>query len=305
MLVIDKPAGWTSHDVVARVRGIVGTRRVGHSGTLDPMATGVLVVGIGRATRLLGHLAAADKDYQATIRLGWATVTDDAQGDRLAGAAAHDLDAAQVEAAVAGLTGQILQRPSAVSAIKVGGRRSHARVRAGEAVELPPRPVVVSRFDVLRVSREPDLGCTDLSVSVTCSSGTYIRALARDLGATLGVGGHLTTLRRSRVGCFDLAEATALEQLVDDLPLLDLAVVARRAFPSVSVTAADANAVRHGRSIHLGSNGVDAASSGADPAGLPGDPAAVLAMFAPDGEFLALGRPTAEGVTYLAVFSQP
>ncbi len=301
---MDKPGGWTSHDVVARVRKLVGTRRVGHSGTLDPMATGVLVVGMGRATRLLGHLGAADKDYTATVRLGWATVTDDAQGQRLGGAAAGTLSAEEIRAAVAKLTGHILQRPSTVSAIKVAGRRSHARVRAGEDVELPPRPVHIARFDVLAVHRSAEHDWLDLDVAVTCSSGTYVRALARDLGLALGVGGHLTALRRTRVGVFDLAEASTPDQVAEHLVVIDLATAARRAFRTLRVTAPDAGAVRHGRPIQLGignARGQSTRASDADP-----DEAPVHALFAPDGEFLALARPGTDGqARYLAVFSQP
>ena len=192
IVIVDKPAGWTSHDVVSRMRRLAGTRRVGHAGTLDPMATGVLVVGIGRATRLLGHISGSDKTYAATIRLGWSTVTDDAQGDRLGGAPAPDeMTMVELAPVIASLTGAIMQRPSSVSAIKVEGRRSHDRVRGGEEVELSQRPVVVGAFDVLAVRPEPSLGVLDLDVLVTCSSGTYVRALGRDLGEALGVGGHL------------------------------------------------------------------------------------------------------------------
>ena len=325
IVIVDKPAGWTSHDVVSRMRRLAGTRRVGHAGTLDPMATGVLVVGIGRATRLLGHISGSDKTYAATIRLGWATVTDDMEGERLGGASADGLSAADLAPVIAALTGPIMQRPSSVSAIKVEGRRSHDRVRAGEDVELPARPVVVGTFDVLDVRPEPALGALDLDVVVTCSSGTYIRALARDLGASLGVGGHLTALRRTRVGCFDLARARTLELLAGDgLEVLDMATVARAAFPYVTLTAADANAVRYGRTLELGMAWARAtrpeciAVSVVDPhrtalvAAHPNTPdwaertPPPHALFAPDGEFLALARPRPDDTTeYLAVFSQP
>jgi tRNA pseudouridine55 synthase len=207
LVVVDKPQGWTSHDVVGRTRRLARTRKVGHAGTLDPMATGVLVLGIGKATRLLGHLALTEKQYDGTIRLGQTTVTDDAEGEVVT---THDASAVTDEAIAAGvatLTGEIQQVPTAVSAVKVDGVRSYARVRAGEDVELKARPVTVSRFEVL--ARRGD----DLDVTVTCSSGTYVRALARDLGAALGVGGHLTALRRTRVGPFELAAARTLEQL--------------------------------------------------------------------------------------------
>jgi tRNA pseudouridine55 synthase len=220
LLVVDKPSGLTSHDVVARVRRLAGTRRVGHAGTLDPAATGVLVLGLGRATRLLGHLALADKDYLATIRLGEATTTDDAEGEQVSSASTARLGEDAVRSAVGGMVGELDQVPSAVSAVKVGGVRSYARVRAGEQVELAARTVTVSAFDVLAVRRPaPDL--LDLDVAVTCSTGTYVRALARDLGVELGVGGHLTALRRTRVGGFDLTAARTLDELaagVDVVP---------------------------------------------------------------------------------------
>jgi len=324
IIIVDKPAGLTSHDVVSRVRRIAGTRRVGHAGTLDPMATGVLVVGIGRATRLLGHISGADKTYAATIRLGWATVTDDAQGERLGGAAADALTMDDLAPVIASLTGPIMQRPSSVSAIKVEGRRSHDRVRAGEDVELAERPVVVGAFDLLGVRAEPSLGALDLDVVVTCSSGTYIRALARDLGGALGVGGHLTALRRTRVGCFELARARTLDQLADGLEVADMACVARAAFPSMTLTAADARAVRYGRTIELGMAWARAtrpeciAASVVDPHRAALEAAHLHtpdwsertppphALFAPDGEFLALARPRPDDTAeYLAVFSQP
>ena len=322
IVVVDKPAGWTSHDVVGRMRRLAGTRRVGHAGTLDPMATGVLVIGLGRATRLLGHISGSDKTYSATIRLGWSTVTDDAEGERLQGAPADAVPTEALMVGVQALTGPIMQRPSSVSAIKVQGRRSHDRVRSGEEVELPERPVLVSQFDVLDVRRDADMGCTDMDVEVTCSSGTYVRALARDLGASLGVGGHLTSLRRSRVGTFDATQARSLEALAEELEVTDLASAARAAFPAVTLTAADANAVRYGRSIELGlawsrarspegvtefetnADALDAAHQGTAEWSERTTPA--HALFATDGEFLALAEPKPDGSTkYLAVFSQP
>jgi tRNA pseudouridine55 synthase len=231
LLLVDKPGGWTSHDVVARVRRLARQRRVGHAGTLDPMATGLLVLGLGRATRLLGHLGGSDKDYRATIRLGEATRTDDAEGEVIGGAGVSLLPAQpppvvtltpeRLAAAVAALTGDIRQRPSAVSAVKVDGVRAYARVRAGQDVELAERPARVTRF--LVGPPHPAQGrdgrpVLDLSAEVTCSAGTYVRALARDLGAGLGTGGHLTALRRTRSGCFDVADA----QRLDDLAGADL-----------------------------------------------------------------------------------
>lgn len=256
LVVVDKPTGWTSHQVVARCRRLYGTKKVGHAGTLDPLATGVLLVGINRATRMLGHLAAHDKSYSATIRLGQATITDDSEGDVVAASGAHGVGVEQVRAALPALTGTIRQVPSAVSAIKVDGKRSYARVRAGEAVELAAREVTVGRFDLLSATpaASDGLPVLDLEVVVDCSSGTYIRALARDLGAALGTGGHLTRLRRTRVGSFDLALVGLDEAgLVGREPgrLLSLAEVARRAFPIVELDSAQASDVRYGRSLEL------------------------------------------------------
>lgn len=207
LVVVDKPGGWTSHDVVGRTRRLARTKKVGHAGTLDPMATGVLLLGIGKATRLLGHLALTDKSYDATIRLGQTTVTDDAEGDVLETRDAKVVTDTQLATQIALLTGDLQQVPSSVSAVKVDGVRAYARVRAGEEVELKPRSITVTRFEVVQRRGE------DVDVTVDCASGTYIRALARDLGAALGVGGHLTALRRTRVGPFSLDQARTLEQL--------------------------------------------------------------------------------------------
>jgi tRNA pseudouridine55 synthase len=244
LVVVDKPAGWTSHDVVARCRRLAGTRRVGHAGTLDPMATGVLVLGVGRATRLLGHLALTDKAYDATIRLGVTTVTDDAEGEVVTTTPAGHLTDAEVAAAVAGLTGDLQQVPSSVSAIKVDGQRAYKRVRAGDTVELAARPVRVTRFDVRVVRRDGDV--VDLDVSVECSTGTYVRALARDLGAALGVGGHLTALRRTRVGPYDVTRARSLDQLEQAFDVLPLVDAVRASFPVREVGADEARVLSHG-----------------------------------------------------------
>ena len=268
LVVVDKPAGLTSHDVVARLRRILRTRKVGHAGTLDPMATGVLVCGVGRGTKLLGHLALDSKAYAATIRLGATTTTDDAEGDVVAAAGPGAVTAvtdAAVAAGIAALTGPILQVPSAVSAIKVDGQRAYARVRAGEQVVLPARPVTVSAFTLL-ARRGPDL-----DVAVECSSGTYVRALARDLGAGLGVGGHLTALRRTRVGPFHLEHARTLPELEAAPELsLSLADAVDVAFARRDVDAGDAAALGHGRPLPA--------------AGLPG----TYGVFDPDGRVLAL-----------------
>jgi len=256
IVVVDKPQGWTSHDVVARMRRLAGTRKVGHAGTLDPMATGVLVVGIGRATRLLTYVVGADKEYLATIRLGVTTSTEDAEGEVLAVADATGIAPEAIAAALAPLTGTIHQVPSAVSAIKVDGQRAYARVRAGESVELASREVTVSRFDVLAV-REAEVdgtGVVDVDVVVVCSSGTYVRALARDLGDALGVGGHLTALRRTRVGGYTLDRASTLDELAetpDDEPLtvLSLADAARATFPVRELSEPEARALSYGQFI--------------------------------------------------------
>ncbi|NUS72788.1 MAG: tRNA pseudouridine(55) synthase TruB [Corynebacteriales bacterium] len=247
LTIVDKPAGWTSHDVVAKMRGIARTRKVGHAGTLDPMATGVLVLGVGKGTKLLGHLALTDKAYTATIRFGASTVTDDAEGERTGGADASELDAAAIAHAMADFTGDILQVPSAVSAIKINGERAYKRVRAGESVRLAARPVTVSHFELLTLSR-PSSGLVDARVSVECSTGTYIRALARDLGERFGVGAHLTALRRTRVGPFTVEQARSLEQLAgfDEPVIFDLARAVRSAFEHRVVSDDHAASLRHG-----------------------------------------------------------
>jgi tRNA pseudouridine55 synthase len=283
LVVVDKPAGLTSHDVVARMRRLAGTRRVGHAGTLDPMATGVLVLGVERATRLLGHLALTDKAYEATIRLGESTVTDDAEGEVTGRTPAGDVAEADIRAAVAALTGAIAQVPSKVSAIKVDGRRSYARVRSGEDVELAARPVTVSAFDVHAVRR--DGARTDVDVTVECSTGTYVRALARDLGAALGVGGHLTRLRRTRVGPYTLAQSHTLAALEERLSVLPLADAAGAAFPRRDLADEQARLVRHGRPLPPAEVG-------------PGP----VAVFAPDGEFLALMEDRDGAARPVAVF---
>lgn len=270
LVIVDKPAGWTSHDVVGRMRRLAQTKKVGHAGTLDPMATGVLVLGINRATRLLGYLTHADKEYLATIRLGQSTVTDDAEGDVTSSTSAAHVDEEAVRAVLPSYTGDIQQVPSSVSAIKVDGVRSYAKVRSGEEVTLKARPVTVSAFDVSAVRVEGDV--VDVDVRVVCSSGTYIRALARDIGADLGVGGHLTMLRRTRVGGFPLRLARSLDELETELHVIGLDDVARASFDSYDLPEREAADVRFGRAL----TGIDL-----------GAPRAV-AMFDPAGRFLAL-----------------
>jgi tRNA pseudouridine55 synthase len=286
LVVVDKAQGWTSHDVVARIRRLAGTRRVGHAGTLDPMATGVLVVGVGTATRLLHHLVLTEKAYTATARLGQATLTDDAQGEITSSASAAGVAEADVRAAMSALTGQIMQVPSAVSAVKIDGQRAYRRVRAGESVELAARPVTVRRFDALAFRRpEPEL--LDVEVEVECSSGTYVRALARDLGAALGVGGHLTALRRTRVGPFGLDVAHTLSNLetLPDPVALPLADAVRVAFPARDIDEAQARELSFGRQL--------------PPAEIDG----VYGAFAPDGSAVALLRETDGAARPVLVFA--
>lgn len=283
LVVVDKPGGWTSHDVVARVRRLARTRRVGHAGTLDPMATGVLLVGVGKATRLLGHLALTEKAYAATIRLGASTLTDDAEGEITGGADASGLDEHRLRAEMAALTGEIQQVPSAVSAVKIGGVRSYHRVRSGEQVELPARSVVVSRFDVVDLRRDGVF--VDVDVEVECSSGTYIRALARDLGEALGVGGHLTALRRTRVGPYGLDAARTLDELTLTWAPLSLEDVAAAAFPRLDVDEDTARHVAHGAPLPRTELG-------------PGP----VAVFGPDGTLLSLVEDRGPRAKHLAVF---
>ncbi|NEA28807.1 tRNA pseudouridine(55) synthase TruB [Actinomadura bangladeshensis] len=283
LVIVDKPADWTSHDVVGRMRRLAKTRRVGHAGTLDPMATGVLVLGVGKATRLLGHLALTEKGYDATIRLGQSTNTDDAEGEITATAsAAHVADEA-LHAGIAELTGTIQQVPPQVSAIKVNGERAYKMARKGEEVALAARPVTVHAFTVTGVRRDGDL--IDVDASVSCSSGTYIRALARDLGASLGCGGHLTALRRTRVGPYDLSMARTLDQLAEKLEILPMDEAVAKVFPRRDVSAEDARKVAHGGRL-------PAAGLGPGPVG----------VFAPDGTLLALVEEQGRAAKPLAVF---
>jgi tRNA pseudouridine55 synthase len=279
LLVVDKPAGWTSHDVVGRCRRLAGTRKVGHAGTLDPMATGVLVLGVGRATRLLGHLALTDKAYDATVRLGATTVTDDAEGEVVTTQDASAVTDDAVRAGIAALTGALSQVPSSVSAVKVDGVRSYARVRAGEQVELAARSVVVSRFE-LRERRGDDL-----DVTVECTSGTYVRALARDLGAALGVGAHLTALRRTRVGPFDLSQARTLEQHAESLALVPLDAAVAASFARRELSGEEAVALSYGKRLA--------------PTGAPG----TLGAFAPDGRCIALLEDRDDAARPVVVFA--
>lgn len=302
VVLIDKPQEWTSHDVVGRMRRLANTRRVGHAGTLDPMATGLLVLGVEQGTRLLTYLVGCDKTYEATIRLGQATITDDAEGEftTTSGAGEADLgpNRSLLHAAIAKLTGAIEQVPSSVSAIKIDGKRSYARVRGGETVEIPARPVTIHRFEVLDVrSVDADgVSAVDVEVIVECSSGTYIRALARDLGADLGVGGHLTALRRTKVGPFDVADAVTLDALADGGLVAhpearhSLAAVATELFPRWDVSADETIAIGHGKKLAL-----------------PEDLATTdgpIAAITPAGELVALLTATGSKAKPLVVFPQ-
>ncbi len=280
LVVVDKPGGMTSHDVVTRVRRLAGTRKVGHAGTLDPMATGVLVLGVERATRLLGHLMLTEKSYDATVRLGVSTTTDDAEGEVVATTSAAALDGARVEAAASQLVGTIQQVPSSVSAIKVDGQRAYARARAGEDVALEPRTITVHELVVRAVRPGETL---DLDVSVRCSSGTYVRAIARDLGGALGVGGHLTALRRTAVGPFTVDDARTLDDLETAFAVTPIADAARASFPAVDLTDSQAADVRVGRGLDLPLSGI-------------------TAVFDPAGEFLALYEPRGAQARPVAVF---
>ena len=290
LVIVDKPAGWTSHDVVARIRRLAGTRRVGHAGTLDPMATGVLVVGVEKATRLLGHLTLTDKEYSATIRLGQATDTDDADGQVISATPVGGVSAETLTAAVTALTGEIQQVPPGISAIKVAGKRAYRLTRDGAPPQLAARTVTV-RALVVRAVR-PVGESLDVNVEVTCSSGTYIRAIARDLGDALGVGGHLTMLRRTRVGPYDLTAARSLDKLASgldqpgaELEMVPLEDAAAAAFPSWTLTESEARSLSHGARL-------PAAGLGPGP----------VAAFGPDGALVALVTEEGGTAKSLAVF---
>lgn len=288
VLLVDKPGGMTSHDVVARARRALGTRKVGHAGTLDPMATGLLVLGVGGATRLLTFITGLGKTYRATIRLGAATTTDDAEGEVVQTADAASLagvEDAAIDAGIARLTGEIDQVPSAVSAIKVDGRRAYDRVRAGEDVQLSARRVTVSRFEVALRRRSTE--AIELDVEVDCSSGTYIRALARDLGRDLGVGGHLTALRRTRIGAFDVSAAVAIEA-ISAAALRTPADAAACALPVLAVDAQQARDLRHGKRL---------AGLAAD---LPGPESAAI-----DADGVLVGVVAARGADVRSVMNMP
>ncbi|MFI9365484.1 tRNA pseudouridine(55) synthase TruB [Kitasatospora sp. NPDC053057] len=297
LVIVDKPEGITSHGVVAKMRWLAGTRKVGHAGTLDPMATGVLVIGVERATRLLGHLMLTAKTYEATIRLGQTTVTDDREGEVTASTPAQDVTREAIDTGIAALTGEIMQVPSKVSAIKIDGKRSYARVREGEDFELAARPTTIHSFTVHEqraAVAEDGTPVIDLDVTVECSSGTYIRALARDLGAGLGVGGHLTALRRTKVGPYGVESARTLEQLetavtgdsASPLEVLPIAAAAAAVFPRWDLDEDSAQKLSHGARLKAPGLGVDGP----------------IAVFGPDGRFLALVEEKGGQAKPVAVF---
>ena len=282
LALIDKPEGHTSHDVVARVRRMANTRRVGHAGTLDPMATGLLILGIEQATKLLTFLVGEDKTYETTIRLGAATVTDDREGDVISSADASQITDEQILEAIEPLTGEILQVPSSVSAIKVDGERAYALVRGGDEVKLAARPVTVSRFEVIGIERVGDF--VDVRAVIDCSSGTYIRALARDLGNALGVGGHLTALRRTRIGSYRVADAKTLE---DSLEVTSMEVAARSQFDCLELTDAECTDLIHGKRLKAGEKLREP-----------------VAAFAPSGRLLAMLTRSGSQYKSLVVFPE-
>ncbi|UKA51324.1 tRNA pseudouridine(55) synthase TruB [Arthrobacter sp. FW305-123] len=294
LVIVDKPQGWTSHDVVGRMRRLAGTRKVGHAGTLDPMATGVLVLGINKATRLLTYIVGTSKTYTATIRLGETTITDDAEGEVTQARNAADVTEDAIAAGVAALTGPIEQVPSSVSAIKVNGERSYARVRSGEEVKLAARPVTIHRFEIHSISRIDDGRVVDVDVTVECSSGTYIRALARDLGNALEVGGHLTALRRTQVGPYSLDQARTLEELAEELEVLDMSLAARSLMPNRELSEEETTEISFGRRIAAGPGaGTPDAATAEKPA----------AAFAPSGELVALLADTGNFAKPVLVFA--
>ena len=244
IVLVDKPAGPTSHDVVAKMRKLFNTRKVGHAGTLDPMATGMLVIGIGRATRLLGYFTAHDKEYLGTIRLGISTTTDDAQGELVKEVSALHITESQILETIRDFRGPIMQQPSAVSAIKIDGKRAYARVRDGEEINIPSRSVLIHDLEIVEIKQLPDLSVIDVKVRVVCSAGTYIRALARDIGERLQVGGHLTELRRTRSGVFD--SMTSLESLQTNPKIMDIATAMKLGFQHIVLTEEQASKAVNG-----------------------------------------------------------
>ena len=295
LVLIDKPSGFTSHDVVARLRKVAGTRRVGHAGTLDPMATGLLLIGVNSATKLLTFLVGENKTYEATIRLGASTITDDKESefiDVASAAAVSAITPEQIETALENFRGPISQRPSSVSAIKVDGQRAYDRVRSGEDVKLVERPVTIHKFEVSSAPKlvvEGENTFLDFNAVIDCSSGTYIRALARDLGEALGVGGHLTALRRTKIGSYEVATAQALDGLTPKtLEMLDISEAARQQFVSRNLSAQEEIDLRHGKRI------AQVGSTDKEP----------VAAFSESGQLIAMVVNAGESVKSLVVFAE-
>ena len=284
-MLVDKPEGPTSHDVVAKVRKAFGTRKVGHAGTLDPMATGMLVIGIGRATRLLGYLTAHDKEYLATMRLGIATDTDDATGEEISRSDASAITAEQILETVRNFRGPITQQPSKISAVRIDGRHAYARVRDGEEIEIPSRSVIVQDLEILDVRILPDSKLIDVDIRVVCSAGTYIRALARDIGNELHVGGHLTSLRRTRSGQF--SKMTPLAEIQANPKLIELSDAVRMAFPESIVSTDAASKARNGVRVMVP----------------PDSPLGVVGVFDSNGEVISISETKDGELVPLVVFA--
>lgn len=283
-LVVDKAPGMTSHDVVAISRRALGTRKVGHAGTLDPMATGVLVIGFGNGTRLLQYITEGDKSYTATIVLGAATTTDDHEGEILSTSDASGVKDEDIQRILGAMVGEIMQRPTNVSAIKVDGKRAYDRARSGEEFELPARKVTISQLDILEI-RHKD-ATTLVDIAVTCSAGTYIRAIARDLGAELGMGGHLNVLRRTRVAGFTLENAIGVDRLKGGtFSTLPLAEVARTTFSVRELDFEEVNELSFGRPLS------------------PNQSSGIFAALSPDNRLIALLENAADKAKPLAVFA--
>jgi tRNA pseudouridine55 synthase len=283
-LVVDKAPGMTSHDVVAIGRRALNTRKVGHAGTLDPMATGVLVLGFNNGTRLLQYITEGDKSYTGTIVLGASTTTDDHEGEVISTADASKVSPEDIKRVLATMVGEIMQRPTNVSAIKVGGKKAYDRARSGEEFELPSRKVTISQLDVLDI-RHKEL-TTEIDIAVTCSAGTYIRAIARDLGAELKVGGHLNALRRTRVAGFALDNSVAIDQLKSgDFTTLDLADVARATFSVRELELDEVNELSFGRPL--------SANASED----------IFAALSPDNRLIALLKNSLDKAKPVAVFA--
>ena len=286
LVLVNKPTGMTSHDVVARARKVFGTKKIGHAGTLDPLATGLLVLGVESGTKLLTFLVGADKTYLATIRLGQATISDDSQSEVVSTADPEILSkitSEEITSEISQLTGEILQRPSSVSAIKVAGKRAYDLVRSGEEVELKERAVKVYSFEVLKESKTPE-GYMDVSVKVECSSGTYIRALARDLGEALGTYGHITALQRTEVGGFSLEQATELAELAES-DTIPLARAAQDIMPIRELSDSEVTDLVHGKQI---------SSHGQAPA--------LMAGISSTGRLVAVLEPSQTGLKSVVVF---